>query len=369
MPNPNDPPRGPLSDLPPESRPKRRKRYSGRNPRRFEEKYKEHQPERYADDVAKILASGKTPAGSHRPILVQEILDVLAPQPGEIGVDATLGYGGHTQALLAAIKPGGRLLALDVDPIELPKTEARLRAAGHGPTELTVVRSNFAGIAQTLAQAGIEGADFILADLGLSSMQIDNPARGFTYKWPGPFDLRLNPERGQPAARFVAGLSVEKLASLLQENADEPNAPRLAAALHEAARRGDLASTTKAAAVVRDCLEGASHPGARTRPKAVPETEAAIRRVFQAIRIAVNDEFGALDSLLRQLPQCLRSGGRVAILTFHSGEDRRVKHAFRQGQLEGVYARIAEDVTRPSPEEVRTNPRASSAKLRWAVRA
>jgi 16S rRNA (cytosine1402-N4)-methyltransferase len=354
-----------MSDAPPPKH-KRRPRYSGKYPRRFEEKYKELQPERYAEDVAKVIASGKTPAGMHRPILVEEILDVLRPQPGELGVDVTLGYGGHTTELLGRLQPGGRLLALDVDPLELPKTEARLRAAGFGPDQLVIARSNFAGLPRAMTDAGLPAANFILADLGLSSMQIDNPARGFTFKWAGPLDLRLNPERGQPASAFLASLTSEKLATLLRENADEPNALQLAGPLVEAAQRGRLNTTIEAAHIIRETLEGSGALTAQRRPR--PETDAAVRRVFQAVRIAVNDEFGALEMLLRHLPGCLQSGGRVAILTFHSGEDRRVKQAFRRGQETGVYSRVADVVIRPSPEEIRANPRASSAKLRWAIR-
>jgi len=350
---------------PPSPRPKRRPRYSGTHPRRFEEKYKEHDPERYANDVAHIVASGKTLAGTHRPILVQEVLAQLNPQPGETAVDATLGYGGHTTELLRRLQPGGRLLALDVDPLELPKTEARLREAGFGTDVLTVTRSNFAGLPQAMSAAGLEGADVFLADLGLSSMQIDNPARGFTFKWDGPFDLRLNPERGQSAARFIAGLGPEKLASILKENADEPAADRLAAALIPAAARGELETTLGVARVIRAALEGDDPK----RSHGKPETEQAIRRVFQAIRIAVNDEFGALDTLLRHLPNCLKPGGRAAILTFHSGEDRRVKKAFAAGRESGLFAKVAEEVIRPTHEETRANPRAASAKLRWAVRS
>ena len=221
-------------------------------------------------------------------------------------------------------------------------------------------------------EAGLEGADFVLADLGLSSMQIDNPARGFTFKWAGPFDLRLNPQRGRPASDFVASLSEEQLTALLRENADEPEAPRLAAALCEAAKREGLSTTTDVAEVIRQALEPALLSSKRRTfgpPRPRPETTAAIRRVFQAIRIAVNDEMGALEMFLRQLPACLKPGGRVAILTFHSGEDRRVKHAFRDGQARGDYVVGLEEVLRPSPEEIRANPRASSAKLRWALRA
>ncbi len=340
----------------PESpRPARRPRYRGKNPRRFAEKYKEHDPARHAETIAKVLAAGKTPAGSHRPIMVAEILEVLAPQPGEIAVDGTLGYGGHAEALLPRLLPGGRLLGLDVDALELPRTEARLRSLGYDAASLLVVRSNFAGLPQVLAQHGLEGADLILADLGVSSMQLDDPARGFSAKHDGPLDLRMNPERGQPAELFLAHLSAEKLVRLLEENADEPHAAQLGPALagREFSTTGSLGKAIRAALP-------------RVPAEAV---ELTIRRVFQALRIAVNDEFSALDTFLRNLPVCLRPGGRVAILSFHSGEDRRVKKAFAAGLREGVYARIADEVVRAGPAERHANPRSTSAKLRWAIRA
>jgi 16S rRNA (cytosine1402-N4)-methyltransferase len=345
---------------PSSDRPPRRPRYRGRNPRLFHEKYKEHDPERYADDVAKVLDSGKTPAGMHRPIMVREILEILAPQPGETAVDCTLGYGGHARELLAAVQPGGRLLGVDADPIELPKAEARLRCLGYPDESLIVRRMNYAGVAQFLATEAPDGADVLLADLGLSSMQLDDPARGFTYKADGPLDMRMNPGRGLSAADLLSRYDVGALAALLRENADEPLADELAAAIHAAHARSPLTTTRRLADVVRDAT-------ARLSPRTVPDD--TVRRVFQALRIAVNDEFGALDTFLRQLPYCLKPGGRVAILTFHSSEDRRVKQAFKAGLHTGIYSRIAEDVVRPSPEEQRANPRSSSAKLRFAVRS
>ncbi len=188
------------------ARPPRRPRYRGKNPRRFEEKYKEHDPQRYAETVEKVLASGKTPAGTHRPIMVAEILEILAPRSGQIAVDCTLGYGGHAQEILTRLQPGGRLLGLDVDPIEILKTEARLRSLGYDTETFTAYRSNFAGLPQILAQAGLLAADLILADLGVSSMQIDDPARGFSMKHDGPLDMRMNPARGQSAAVLVRSL-------------------------------------------------------------------------------------------------------------------------------------------------------------------
>jgi 16S rRNA (cytosine1402-N4)-methyltransferase len=334
---------------------RRRPRYSGRNPRRFEEKYKEHDPQRYAETVAKVLASGKTPAGTHRPIMVAEILEVMAPKPGELAVDCTLGYGGHARELLARLQPGGRLLGLDTDPIELPRTEARLRAAGFGPQTFIAVRSNFAGLPQALASANLTGADCILADLGVSSMQLDDPMRGFSVKFDGPLDMRMNPQRGFPASVLVEKTSAAALARLLEENADEPRAVELANAL-----AGRTFPTTKAlAAGVRAVFPN----------RGKEEADLTVRRVFQALRIEVNDEFSALDMLLRYLPACLNPGGRAAILTFHSGEDRRVKKSFEAGFREGAYAEIAREVVRPSPEERHDNPRSSPAKLRWAIKA
>jgi 16S rRNA (cytosine1402-N4)-methyltransferase len=342
---------------------KRRIRYHGKHPRRFEEKYKEHDPARYTADVEKIIASGKTPAGTHRPVCVREIVEILDPKPGQIAVDATLGYGGHALELLRAILPGGRLFGLDVDPIELPKTEGRLRDTGIPAEALVVRRTNFAGLPQLLAAEAVAGADVILADLGLSSMQIDNPARGFSFKVEGPLDLRMNPGRGHAASAFLANLDDAALIDILEANADEPSARPIAQAIGRAQARGPIATTTGLAAAVRGAF-----PPAMTQ-QSREQVDASIRRVFQALRIAVNDEFSALETFLRNLPFCLKPGGRVAVLTFHSGEDRRLKKAFQAGERDGVYVRVARDVIRPTPEEVHSNPRASSAKLRWAIRA
>jgi 16S rRNA (cytosine1402-N4)-methyltransferase len=334
---------------------KRRPRYRGRNPRRFEEKYKEHDPQRYADTVAKVIASGKTPAGTHRPIMVAEILEILTPQPGEIAADCTLGYGGHAQEILPRLQPGGKLLGLDADPLELPKAETRLRALGFGADVFTAHRSNFAGLPQVLAANGLTGADVILADLGVSSMQIDDPTRGFSVKLDGPLDMRMNPQRGQPAVTFLEKIKPAALAELLTENSDEPNAAELAAAL-----AGKSYSTTLALA----------HAVRATLPRlSKDDPDLTMRRVFQALRIAVNDEFSALETFLRHLPTCLNPGGRVAILTFHSGEDRRVKKSFAAGLAEGIYSDIAREILRPSADERNANPRCAPAKLRWARRS
>jgi 16S rRNA (cytosine1402-N4)-methyltransferase len=296
--------------------------------------------------------------------MVREILEVLAPVPGDFAVDATLGYGGHATALLRAVLPGGRLLALDVDPIELPKTESRLRADADVDRALIVCRSNFAGLVRVLDEQGLPPADVLLADLGLSSMQIDDPTRGFSFKREGPLDLRMNPNRGQPASSLLASLDAASLARMLETNADQPDAGPLAAAILERQRVALIETTTDLADAVRDALGPR-----RGRRDADDVVDATLRRVFQALRIEVNDEFGALDTFLRHLPACVKAGGRIAILTFHSGEDRRVKQAFKAGAAAGVYDRIADEVIRSSSDERHANPRATPAKLRWAVRS
>ena len=347
----------------PASKPPRRVRYPGRNPRRFDQKYKEHRPDLHPDLVERVIASGKTPAGAHRPICVSEIIEILCPKPGEIALDATLGYGGHAAELLPKLLPGGKLLGLDTDPLELPRAEARLRALGFGPEALVVKRLNYAGALQFLCELGLEGVNLILADLGLSSMQIDNPERGFTFKFDAPLDMRMNPSCGEPASRFIARWTIEDWTRVLVENADEPDAPQLARHLVSCQAQSPIQTTRQLASAVR-AAAGNAQSAARSE-----ESEKRVRRVFQAVRIAVNDEFGALETFLRNLPQCLRPGGRAAILTFHSGEDRRVKKSFLHGFSSGLYSRIADEVIRPSAEEIRSNPRAAPAKLRWAIRS
>ena len=342
---------------------KRRPRYGGRNPRRFEEKYKERDPARYPETVAKVVASGKTPAGTHRPILVAEVLEALRPAPGLVAVDATLGFGGHALELLPLLLPGGHLVAIDADPVELPRTEARLRALGWGEEALTVRRSSFAGLPKVLAEEGLSRADLVLADLGVSSMQLDDPSRGFSFREDGPLDMRMNPSRGLTAAELLTRLDERRLAALLRENSDEPHAEAIAQTLVAARARAPVATTFALAAAVRDALAALPE---RVREE---EGDAPVRRTFQALRIEVNDELGALRTFLSALPSCLAPGGRAAILTFHSGEDRLVKKAFQSGERAGLFSAWSREPVRPGPEELRANSRARPAKLRWALRA
>ncbi len=339
---------------------KRRVRYKGTHPRNYAEKYKELNPEKYQEDVEKIVKSGKTPAGSHRSIMVREILEVLNIHPGEIGLDATLGYGGHSRKMLEQLHGQGHLYATDVDPIESEKTRKRLEGAGFGPELLTIRHMNFAQLDQVAP--GVK-FDFVLADLGVSSMQIDNPERGFSFKFDGPLDLRLDPTAGVSGAERLRELDQEELEAMLVENADEPYAQRLARAIVHAEKQMPIETTRQLAAVIEGAL---SFLPAKEQKE---EVKKACQRCFQALRIDVNSEFEVLYSFLDKLPGVLAPGGRVAILTFHSGEDRLVKKAFKQHFQEGLYSDIAREVTRPSAQECFQNPRARSTKLRWAIRA
>jgi 16S rRNA (cytosine1402-N4)-methyltransferase len=299
------------------------------------------------------------PVGSHRPIMVAETLRCLRPAPGDVAVDCTLGGGGHALAILEHIQPGGRLLGVDVDPIELRRTEQRFREDGFDAHRFAACHGNFARLPQTLAATGLPAADVILVDLGVSSMQIDDPARGFSYRTPGPLDMRMDPSQGEPASQFIARSSEADLASILETNADEPHALAIATLL----KQGPVTTTQGLARLLRVEL-ARSLPGLTKA-----DLKMSSRRTFQALRIAVNDEFSALEALLRSLPQCLAPRGRVAIITFHSGEDRPVKQAFRTGRRAGFYSDIATSVIRSSKDETFANRRASAAKLRWAVRS
>ena len=341
---------------------KRRVRYSGTHPRTYKEKYKEHQPEKYADTISKVISKGSTPAGMLISIMVKEILEFLAIKPGETGLDATLGYGGHTKEMLKCLNGEGHIYGLDVDPIESAKTKERLEKQGFGNDILTVKLMNFKDIDQVAEEAG--KFDFILADLGVSSMQIDNPDRGFSYKVEGPLDLRLNRQKGISAAERICNISREELMGMLIENADEPYAEEIADAVVTKQKRGEKIVTTKD--LQRVIEEALSFLPKGEQKEAVKKS---CQRTFQALRIDVNQEYEVLYEFLEKLPGVLAPGGRVAILTFHSGEDRLVKKSFKRFLKEGEYAEIAKDVIRPSQEECVKNPRARSTKLRWAIKA
>ena len=342
---------------------KRRVRYSGTHPKKYSEKYKEHNPEKYAETISKVISKGSTPAGMHISIMVQEILDFLQIKPGQTGLDATLGYGGHTKAMLQCLEGQGHIYGLDVDPIESAKTKERLANQGFGEDILTVKLINFANIDQVAEEAG-KKFDFLLADLGVSSMQIDNPERGFTYKVAGPLDLRLNPHKGISAAERLRDIDQEELQGMLIENSDEPYAFEIAEKIVTNNKRGKyVETTTQLKETIEEVL---SFVPEKERKEAVKKT---CQRVFQALRIDVNNEYEVLYSFLEKLPDVLAPGGRAAILTFHSGEDRLVKKSFKQLKKAGIYSDVANDVIRPSAEECVKNPRARSTKMRWAIKA
>ena len=340
----------------------RRVRYRGTHPKRYEEKYKELQPEKYPETVAKVIQKGSTPVGMHIPIMVNEILDFLQIQPGQTGLDATLGYGGHTGRMLERLESKGHIYALDVDSIEMEKTRKRLENKGYGPEILTIRKLNFANIDQIVRESG--PLDFVLADLGVSSMQIDNPSRGFSFKKEGPLDLRLDPLKGEPASERLKGLTREELTGMLIENSDEPYAEEIARAVMGEIKRGrEVATTTRLYEMIDRALAFIPE---EERKEAVKKS---CQITFQALRIDVNSEFEVLYEFLDKLPGVLKPGGRAAILTFHSGEDRIVKKSFKEMYRAGLYSQVATDVIRPTAEERRMNSRAHSTKMRWAVKA
>lgn len=336
---------------------KRRPRYKGTHPRSFEERYKELDPEQYPEMQEHVRAQGRTPSGAHVPVMLNEVMELLDPRPGDVVADCTVGYGGHAMEFLRRIGPEGLLAGCDVDAAQLDRTRKRLESAG---MKFRLYRSNFAGIAKPLAELGIEGYNVILADLGVSSMQIDDPARGFSYKHDGPLDMRMDDRIRQTAADLLRTLSEEELAAAFHELGDEPDAEAIAQEIvrerdsRTILRTHDMVSVICRAKGIdpRDLRGQASHPAAP---------------VFQALRMLVNDELGALKQLLRMAPHCLRPGGRIGIISFHSGEDRLVKHSFRDGVRAGIYAQASEEPMRPSAAEVHSNPRSRSAKLRVAT--
>lgn len=335
---------------------RRRPRYRGTHPRNYQERYKEHSPEQYPQEAQHIQAKGNTLAGSHRPIMVDEILAFLDPQPGQLFLDATLGYGGHTKELLSR---GARVIGIDTDPIELPKTLDRLRSQGFGPERFEARQLNFSSVKSLLVDFP-QGFHGILADLGVSSMQLDNPERGFSHKHDGPLDLRLNPRQGISATQFLQQTAADKLAQILEEFADEPYAYQIANAIKSSG--APITRTSHLTQCIRQRL-------LKLRPSpAEAETKKAIQRSFMAIRIAVNEEFRSLGRFLNALPECLSDLGKVAILSFHSGEDRRVKKVFAEGHHQGIYSQISPGPQSPGPQERRSNPRSSCAKLRWAIK-
>ena len=339
---------------------KRRVRYKGTHPRSYKEKYKELQPEKYADTIEKVIQKGGTPAGMHISICVQEILDFLQIQPGQIGLT-------HIRLWRTFLKDARLLrrqrafICLGCRSYRDKKTKARLEKMDYKEDILTIKQMNFAHVDQLKEEAG--GFDFVLADLGVSSMQIDNPERGFTYKFEGSFlDLRLNPEKGISAAERLKNISQPELEGMLIENSDEPYAKEISNTIISEIRRGNgITTTTQLQKAVEKALVRIPE---KERKEMVKKSCA---RTFQALRIDVNSEFEVLEAFMEKLPTVLNKGARVAILTFHSGEDRLVKKAFQRFYREGVYSEISKDVIRPSAEECAKTAVPVLRRMRWAI--
>jgi 16S rRNA (cytosine1402-N4)-methyltransferase len=307
-----------------------------------------------------------TPQGEHRPVLLDEVLQVLDVQPGAAVVDGTVGWAGHSVELLRRAGPEGLLIGLDLDAENLPRARERLTETG---LPFRLHHSNFAALPAILAAEGIGSVQAVLADLGMSSMQVDDSERGFSYVRDGPLDMRMDRSRGRSAAQALASIAEADLAQALRELGDEPEAERIAAALVAARQQSPLQRTSDVTRVIQEATQP---QGARTPWKLHPRPGRwnlhPAARTFQTLRILVNRELGSLEQLLRVLPAVLAPGGTAAIISFHSGEDRRVKAAFREGLHRGVYAAISEDPIRATPAERMANPRSRSAKLRWARR-
>ncbi len=294
----------------------------------------------------------------HVPVLMDAVLDALRPAAGQAIVDCTLGLGGHSAELLRRITPGGRLIAIDFDAANIERARPKLAEIGG---EFSLHHGNFAAIPTFLAAEGIEQVDAILADVGVASPQIDDPARGFSYRKPGPLDMRMDASRGQPASALINRMTEREISEALLELGDETDAPKIARLIVERRKVHPIETTQDLTKIVCDArdftLERAA--GAKLHPAA---------RTFQALRMLVNRELPNLERLLKVAPDCLKPGGRIAIISFHSGEDRNVKKSFRDGLREGIYCDVSNDPVMASEAEIRKNPRSRSAKLRWAIR-
>lgn len=306
-----------------------------------------------------------TAAGEHKPVLLAEVLAALDPKPGQTVLDCTLGFAGHSLELLTRVAPDGLLVATDLDPANIEPARTKLEAAGG---LFALHHTNFAGLTGVLAVEGAAQVDGLLADLGMSSMQVDDRSRGFSFMRDGPLDMRMDPTRGRTAAQLLAALPEEELAACFRDLGDEPRADAIAAAVVQQRKATPVERTKE----LRELIERAAPVQVLRGPGAPPERKQLLgpaTRVFQALRILVNRELASLTHLLRVLPTVLKPGGTAAIISFHSGEDRLVKVAFRDGLRAGVYAAVSGDAIRSTFEERKENPRSRSAKLRWARRA
>jgi 16S rRNA (cytosine1402-N4)-methyltransferase len=299
----------------------------------------------------------------HIPVLLAPVLAVLNPQPNQIFVDCTLGLGGHSAEILKRLAGNkGQLIATDFDPASIEIARKNLGKIGREGKSFHLFNTNFAGLPACLAQLGIEKVHGVLADLGVSSPQIDDAARGFSYRQPGPLDMRMDPGRGQSAAQLLAKISEKDLLAALVQLGDEEDAVAVARAIVEERAVRPIETTEHLARIV-------SHARDFTVTRAAGAKLHPAARTFQTLRILVNREHANLERLLKILPDILLPGGIAALIAFHSGEDRPIKQAFRDGRRSGVYSDISPDPVLADDAEIARNPRSRSAKLRWARRA
>ena len=353
-----------MTDSEPKKR-KRRPRYSGTHPRQFSQKYKERNAQAYPQLHRRLRAKGKTPAGTHVPIMVAEIMATLKPKPGETVADCTLGYGGNARHFAQHLGPTGRIIGMDVDGPELEKTQARLQDI---ESELTVYRRNYAGIESVMHEAGLAGFDIIFADIGVSSMQVDDPSRGISYKHKGSLDMRMDSRLKETGADLLQKLSAPEISEALDQLSDEPDHHRIAEAIVTQREKNPITQTNQLIRLIFK-VKNVTPQAWKEQQQRKFNTLHPAARTFQALRIMVNDELGALRQLLRLAPQCLNPGGRIGIISFHSGEDRLVKTAFREGKASGVYTAVTPQPLVPRRQEIIQNPRSSAAKFRYAVKA
>ena len=307
-----------------------------------------------------------TPSNEHLPVMLHQVMEILDPQPGEVGVDCTLGFAGHAMEMLKAVGPDGFLIACDLDGLNIPAATEKLAEISD---RFHLHHGNFAGLPTVLAERDFDGCDFLLADLGMSSMQVDEAERGFSFMRDGPLDMRMDATRGRTAAELLATLDAGELAKAFAEFGDEPEALLIAEAIVEHRKTEPLTRTTQLKDLIMQAAPVKVNPNPRQGdPSPWQQQIRPTARVFQALRILVNRELASLQELLRVLPWMLRPGGRAVLISFHSGEDRLVKAAFKEGLRAGLYSSVSEDFVRPSPGERFQNPRSRSAKVRWAIR-
>jgi 16S rRNA (cytosine1402-N4)-methyltransferase len=314
---------------------------------------------------AMLRAKGKTVPGTHVPVLTAEILASLSPAPGEIIVDCTLGFGAHTRQFIKKIGPTGKIIALDVDSAHIKKTQRRLSKLD---ADISYHNTNFANISEVLQNANLPAVDIIFADIGVSSMQIDDPSRGISYRADGPLDMRMDPSLEKTGVDLLATLTQQELSQALRELSDEPDHEMIATCIAGQRMATPIKTTSELTRLIlnakgltdrtwkkqqKNSKFGGLHPAART---------------FQTLRILVNNELGSLEKLLQQAPSCLAPGGRIGVISFHSGEDRIVKRRFQQALADGIYKTISPNPLKPRTKEILSNPRSASAKFRYAIK-